>query len=95
MASLTLSISEELKNELRSFPWINWSEIAREEAIKKLILENYLKTGALTDDEWKFCDGMDWHPADELPLKEEFRKEFEKRKKAKTLKAKSVEDIFK
>ncbi len=95
MASLTLSVTEEMKKELKSFLWINWSEIAREEAIKKLIFENYLKTGNLSDEEWAFCDKIDWHPVDELPLKKEFKKEMERRKKEKAIKVKSVEDIFK
>lgn len=94
MASLTLSITEKVKDELKSFPWVNWSEIAREETIKKLIFENYLKTGTLTGEEWKFCDERDWHPVDELPLKEEFKKEMEKRRKEKPTKVKSVENIF-
>ena len=81
MASLTLSISEEFKNQLKNLSWVNWSEIAREESLKKLIFENYLKTGSITDDEWAFCDKMDWHPVDELPLKEEYKKKLEARKK--------------
>ncbi len=95
MASLTLSVTEEVKNDLKSFLWVNWSEIAREEALKKLIFENYIKTGTLTDEELKFCNNIDWHPVDELPLKENFKKEIEKRKKDKNIKVKSVEDIFK
>ncbi len=95
MASLTLAVTEEMKNELKSFLWVNWSEIAREEAMKKLIFENYLKTGHLTDEEWDFCDKIDWHPVDELPLQEGFKKELEKRRKEKSIKIKTVEDIFK
>ena len=95
MVSLTLSVSEEFKNQLRSFMWVNWSEIAREETMKKLIFENYIKTGNLTDEEWKFCEKIDWHPADELPLKEEFKKELERRKKEKSIRLKSVSEIFK
>ena len=95
MASLTLSISEEFKNQLKNFSWVNWSEIAREESLKKLIFENYIKIGKLTDDEWAYCDKIDWHPVDELPLKGEFKKELDKRKKEKFLKFKSVSDIFK
>jgi hypothetical protein len=95
MASLTLSVSEELKNQLKTFMWVNWSEIAREEALKKLIFENYMKTGELNDGEWEFCEKIDWHPADELPLKEDFKKELEKRKKEKSIKLKSVSEIFK
>ena len=95
MASLTLSVTEDMKNDLKSFLWVNWSEIAREETTKKLIFENYLKTGTLTDGEWEFCDKIDWHPVDKLPLKKEFKKEMEKRRKEKPIKVKSVDDMFK
>lgn len=95
MASLTLSVSDEFKNQLKTFMWVNWSEIAREEAMKKLIFENYIKTGSITDEEWKFCEKINWHPVDELPLKEEFKKELKRRKKEKAIKMKSVSDIFK
>ena len=95
MASLTLSISEEMRNRLKGFLWVNWSEIAREEAMKKLIFENYIKTGSITDEEWEFCEKIDWHPVDELPLKEEFRKKIESIKKEKSIKVNSVSDMFK
>jgi len=95
MASLTLSMDEKLKNHLKMLPWINWSEIAREEALKKLISENYLKTGKITNEEWEFCEKIDWHPVDELPLKEEFKKEMERRKKEGAFhKYKSVDEFF-
>ena len=95
MASITLSVNEEFKNQLKQYLWINWSEIAREEAMKKLIFEDYIKTGSLSDEEWEFCEKIDWHPVDELPLKEEFKREIEKRKKEKSIKLKSVSEIFK
>ena len=95
MASLTLSVSNEFKNQLKEFLWINWSEIAREETMKKLIFENYIKTGSVTDEEWEFCEKLDWHPVDELPLKEEFKKDLERRKKEKSIKLQSVSEIFK
>ena len=95
MASLTLSINENMRNQLKTFMWVNWSEIAREETMKKLIFENYIKNGNITDEEWKFCERIDWHPVDELPLKEEFKKEIERRKKEKSIKLKSVSEIFK
>lgn len=95
MASITLSVSEEFKNRLREFLWVNWSEIAREEAIKKLIFEKYLKTKELSDREWAFCEKIDWHPVDELPLKEEYIKKLEKIRKGKFIKVKSVDKMFK
>lgn len=95
MASLTLSVSEEFKEQLKSFLWVNWSEIAREEAFKKLIFEDYIKTGKLSDKEWEFCEKIDWHPVDELPLKQEFKEELMRRRKEKSIKLKSVSEIFK
>ena len=95
MASITLSISEELKNQLKSLQWVNWSGIAREETTKKLIFENYMKTGNISDEEWKFCEKIDWHPVDELPLKEDFKKEMERRKKEKGIKFKNMAELRK
>ncbi|MBI2576041.1 hypothetical protein HYV84_02420 [Candidatus Woesearchaeota archaeon] len=94
MASLTLSVNADFKEGLKYFPWINWSEIAREESFKKLIFENYMKAGSITDEEWEFCEKIDWHPVDELPEKEEHRKEMEKRKKEPALRFKSVDEFF-
>lgn len=58
MASLTLSVTEEFKAEMRSVPWVNWSEIAREEAIKreertKLFdeLDELTKDSTITDED--------------------------------------------
>lgn len=95
MASLTLSVTEDFRNDLKSFSWINWSEIAREEALKKLILENYLQLGTITEEEEEFCEKIDWHPVDELPLKEEFIKKIESIRKEKAVKLRSVSDLFK
>ena len=94
MASLTLAVSEEMRNRLKEFLWVNWSEIAREEAMKKLIFENYIKTGSITDEEWEFCEKIDWHPVDELPLKEEFVEKLKKIKKGKFNKYNFVDEFF-
>ncbi len=82
MASLTLSVGEEFKGDLKEFSWINWSEIAREEAMKKLIFEKYIETGKISDEDWEICEDIDWHPVDEFPFKKEFKKELKRRKKA-------------
>ena len=95
MSSITLSVSEQLKNQLKSLQWVNWSEIAREETTKKLIFENYMKTGNISDEEWKFCEKIDWHPVDELPLKEDLKKEMERRKKEKGIKFKNMAELRK
>ena len=75
MVSITVSLEEEFKNRLASFLWINWSEAGREEVLKRYIFNRYLKTKQLTDEDWKFCELIDWHPVDELPMKKEHIKE--------------------
>lgn len=95
MATVTLSVTEEFKSRLKRFAWINWSEIAREETLKKVIFESYMKTGKISDEDWEFCDNIDWHPVDELPTKEEFKKELSRRRKGPFVKLKSVEELFK
>ena len=35
MVSMSFTIQDELKAEMEKFPWINWSEVAREEYIKR------------------------------------------------------------
>jgi len=95
MASLTLSVSDDFKDQLKQFLWVNWSEITREETIKKLIFENYIKTGNITDEEWEFCERIDWHPVDELPIKKEFKKELERRRKEKGIKFKNIAELRK
>ena len=35
MANVSLTVPEELKAKMEKFPWINWSEVSREEAIER------------------------------------------------------------
>ena len=39
MASVTFAIGDELKSKLGKFPWVNWSEVARENLLFKDKLE--------------------------------------------------------
>ncbi|MBU2576121.1 MAG: hypothetical protein KKF50_00185 [Nanoarchaeota archaeon] len=95
MVSITLSVEEKFKDQLKQLLWVNWSEIAREETIKKLIFERYLKTGEISDKEWEFCERIDWHPVDELPLKKEFIEKISKIKKEKGIKFKNMSELRK
>ena len=94
MASVTLSVTDQFKEQLKHFPWVNWSEIAKEETKKKIIFEKYLQTREMSDEDWKFCEERDWHPADELPLKPEYIEKLKRAKKEKSIKISSVSDIF-
>jgi len=49
MTSVTLTLSEELKGTMMSYSWINWSDIAREESMKKLVVENVRSFENVTD----------------------------------------------
>jgi hypothetical protein len=69
MACIAVSVDKKFKERLSRFPWINWSEIGREELLKNYLLEKYMKTGELLKDEEESCERIDWHPVDELPKK--------------------------
>ena len=42
--------------------------------MKRDIFEEFIKTGELSAEDQEFCDGIDWYPVDELPLREEYVK---------------------
>ena len=65
-----------------------------DELKKKEIFEEFIKTGKLSDEDWKFCERIDWHPVDELPLKESFVKRLQEAEKGSFIKLNSVAEIF-
>lgn len=66
----------------------------RLDAIKKRIFESYKKTGKLNKKEQKYCEKVDWHPVDELPMKEEHIKEMKRRLKGPFIRINSIEELF-
>ncbi len=95
MACITITVEKSLKERLSKFPWVNWSEIGREEILKRYIFEKYLQSGDLTKEENEFCEKLDWHPVDELPLKEEFIEKIQRIRKGKYHKFSTIEDLKK
>jgi hypothetical protein len=95
MACITITMEKSFKERLSKFPWVNWSEIGREEIYKRYIFEKYIKDKKLSKEESKFCEKIDWHPVDELPLKEEFIEKMKKIRKGKFHKFNSIEDLRK
>jgi hypothetical protein len=95
MACITITVKESLKERLSRFPWVNWSEIGREEILKRYIFEKYIKTKKLTKEENNFCEKIDWHPVDELPLREDFIEELNKIRKGKFKRYNSIEELKK
>ena len=94
MASITVPLKKEVKEKMGAYPWVNWSEVGREEILKKEILDRYVKTGKLSDKDWKFCEKIDWHPADELPLKDSHVKQLKAARKERSIKLKSASELF-
>ena len=43
MGTATLTLPEDIKSELKRFSWINWSEVAKEELLKKEKKQELLK----------------------------------------------------
>ena len=74
MVSVTVVLEDSIKAKLEKFAWINWSEVARLEAMKKKVFERFIKTGTLSKEDQEFCDKIDWYPIDELELREEYIK---------------------
>ena len=55
MASLTLSVPKELREKIASFRYINWSEVARQAIINKMLLlekmNKLLASSALSEED--------------------------------------------
>ncbi len=78
MVSLSLPVEDDVKGEIERLSWVNWSEVAREILKKRVIFERYIKGSKFSKEEELFCEEHDWHPTDELPLKEEYVKKLRK-----------------
>jgi hypothetical protein len=94
MVSITVPLDKEFKDKMDEFPWVNWSEVGREELLKREIFDQYVKTGEVSDEDWKFCEKTDWHPVDELPVKEGYSKKLKSVRKEKAVRYKSVDEFF-
>ncbi len=55
MVSITLSVAEEMKQEMEQFPEINWSAVAREAIQQRLIMlqkfREFTKHSTITEEE--------------------------------------------
>jgi len=43
MASLTFAIPDEVKQDMKYLPWVNWSELDKKDLLKKMRLKELLK----------------------------------------------------
>lgn len=54
MASVTFALDPELKSEMSKFAWVNWSELAREELIRRQKIGNLLLKKLNSKEEQEF-----------------------------------------
>jgi len=94
MATITVPVPEDLYRKMEHFSWVKWSEVARNSLRKREIFEKYLRSGELSGEDAEFCDKMDWHPVDELPLRGDFVQKLEDLKKETPLEVKDLSEIF-
>ena len=95
MVSITFPIKPEILSQVEHFPWINWSELAREEILRKEIFKRYMKTNKITKEDQEFCEEIDWHPVDELPLREDYIKKLQKIAKEPSGRSMTIEEFNK
>lgn len=65
-----------------------------EEVFKREMFEKYLKNGKLSDDDWGFCEMVDWHPVDELPLRDGVIGRLNEAEEGKFVRLSSIDDLF-
>lgn len=94
MAMVTVPVPDELYRKMEHFSWVKWSEVARNSLRKREIFEKYIRSGELSDEDGEFCDKIDWHPVDEISLREDFVQKLEDSKKESSLKVKDISDLF-
>lgn len=95
MACITVPVEESFKERMALFPWVNWSEVGREEMLKREIFERYIKTRKLSKEDEEFSEKIDWHPVDELPLKESFIRKLEQAKSEPSGKSMTIDEFRK
>ncbi len=99
--NITLSVSGELEQLVKSHPEIKWTTIARsameekaEKIMKLEILRKYIDKETFTEMEMQWMDENDWHPVDEKQLKPSFVSAVEKASKEKSKKLSSIGELF-
>lgn len=95
MSTLTIPIDDELYERVQSFSWVKWSRVAQDGIRKRKILEIYIRDKTISEDDAEFCEMIDWHPVDELPIKQELIGKLKKADKKSYEAVEDISDIFK
>ena len=56
MASVTFTIPDEIKVEMKKLSWINWSELVREETLKRISRDDALRRALQIVSKSKFSE---------------------------------------
>jgi hypothetical protein len=94
MASLIVPLEDSVRERMGHFGWVNWSYVAQEACAKRRIFEGFLKTRKLSKEDSEYCEKIDWHPVDWLPLKEEFIKSIIEAEKEEGIPINDLSELF-
>lgn len=95
MSTLTIPIDDDLYDKIQIHSWVKWSKVAQDEIRKRKILEIYIRDKIISEEDAEFCEMIDWHPVDELPLKQEIIEKVQKADKKSHVSVGDISDIFK
>jgi len=90
-----MEIKVELPNELKTASASKLLGAALIRLMKQDISERFKQTREVTDEDWEFCEAIDWHPVDELPPKPEHIEELKRALKETPISYDSAEEFFK
>jgi hypothetical protein len=94
MATLTIPVDDEFYQKIQELSWIRWSRVVQEGIRKRKILEIYIRNNTISESDASFCESIDWHPVDELPVKEKVIDKIKSEDKSSRVKVNDVADIF-
>lgn len=94
MSTLTIPIDDELYDQVQKFPWVRWSKVVQDGIRKRRILETYIREKSISEGDAAFCETIDWHPVDELPIRQEVIDKLKKSDKISAVAVTDVSDIF-
>ena len=94
MSTLTIPIDDELYDQVQKFSWVRWSKVVQDGIRKRRILETYIREKSISEDDAAFCETIDWHPVDELFIRQEVIDKLKKSDKRSAVAVTDVSDIF-
>ncbi|MFA0823695.1 MAG: hypothetical protein ACC612_12520 [Methanomethylovorans sp.] len=94
MSTLTIPIDDELYDQVQKFSWVRWSKVVQDGIRKRRILETYIREKSISEDDAAFCETIDWHPVDELSIRQEVIDKLKKSDKRSAVAVTDVSDIF-